>query len=85
MLDASVTVVTVLSSPLSSSSSSGLMSLPCSLFPSLKIHDTVSSFVNASPRMALLSTGINCEKSGKSVEEPDELQVPTFGEALSHL
>jgi hypothetical protein len=35
--------------------------------------------------MALLSTGINCEESGNNDEEPDEPQVPTFGEALSYL
>jgi hypothetical protein len=35
--------------------------------------------------MALLSTGINCEESGYSDEEPNEPQVPTFGEALSDL
>lgn len=59
------------------------MSLPCSLFTSVKIHDTVSSLVDAVARMALLSTGINCEESGNNDEEPDELPVPAFGDALS--
>jgi hypothetical protein len=76
MLDASGTVVTIISSPLSSSLSSGFMSLPHSLFPSVKIHDTVLSLVDASARLALLSTGINCEDSGNNDEEPDEQQLP---------
>jgi len=85
MLVASVTVVTDLSLPLTCSLSSGFMSLPPSLFTSVKIHDTVSSLVDALARMALLSAGINCEESDNNDEEPDELQFPTFGEALSVL
>jgi predicted permease len=85
MLVASITVVTDLSLPLSYSLSSGFMSLPCSLFTSGKIHDTVSSLVDAVARMALLSAGMNCEQSGNNDDEPDEPQVPTLGEALSDL
>jgi hypothetical protein len=85
MLVASVTVVTVLSLPLSYSLSSGFMLLPHSLFTFVKIHDTVLSLVDALARMALLSTGINCEESGNNDEESYELQVPTFGEAHSYL
>jgi len=85
MLVASVTVVTDLSLPLTYSLSSGFMSLPSFLFTSVKIHDTVSSLVDALARMALLSTEINCEESGNNDKEPDELQFPTFGEALSVL
>jgi hypothetical protein len=60
------------------------MSLPRSLFTSVKIHGTVSSLVDALARVALLSTGINCEESGNNVEEPDEPQDPTFDETLSY-
>jgi hypothetical protein len=61
------------------------MSLPHSLFTSVKIRDTVTSLVDALATMALLSAGINCEQSGNIDEEPYELQVPTFSEALSKL
>jgi hypothetical protein len=82
MLVASVTIVTDLSLPLTYSLSCGFMSLPPSLFTSVKIHDTVSSIVDALASMALLSKGINCEESGNNDEEPDELQFPTFGDIL---
>jgi hypothetical protein len=55
------------------------------VFTFVKIRDTVSSLVDALARMALLPTGINCEQSGNNDEDSYELQVPTFGEALSHL
>jgi hypothetical protein len=71
MLDASGTVVTVISSL-----SSGFVSLPRSLFPSVKIHNMVSSLVDASSSLALLSTGINCEDSGNNDEEPDNRRLP---------